>query len=266
MRCCVGKRRKTKPASHVSSSRFTSEIVTCLGDDEEFDRTRYQSGPLSATQVKKQPLGVAEGQTAYFARAIKQPLCFHQLTKEALQDFMHRYETLARQDYFLGSPRVDQLVTIVQFNVLRALVSNNLTLGFATNWLEADAISPWTSTEEHRSISCPSSLLPTTLQRNVPHHPWIDFFPVPKMRDNLLLAEDSYDEYALCNDLVDCFDVTEDMTGLIVWGESWDPSGWEVSERFSKKWAWVIKGCKELLESTNYWRVTRGEDPLLLEI
>ncbi|KAK9328847.1 hypothetical protein V1520DRAFT_370875 [Lipomyces starkeyi] len=179
---------------------------------------------------------------------------------------MARYETLAHRDYMLGSPRVDQLITLIQFNVFRALVSNTFTLGFTMEWLEEDAISPWNSSSfELNRAFCPTSLRPTMLQRTISHHPWIDLFPIPKMRDNLLLAGDSYDETALCNDLIDFCDVPNEKTGLIVWSDPWDPSGWEVSEVFLSKWAWVIKGCDEIVESTNYWRVKRGENMLFFK-
>jgi hypothetical protein len=88
------------------------------------------------------------------------------------------------------------------------------------------------------------------------------------MRDNLLLAAagSGYDEDALCNDLVDFYEVPHEKTGLIVWRDPWDPSGWEVSETFVRKWSWVLRGCRELLWSTNYWRGRRGEDVLVWEV
>jgi hypothetical protein len=132
-------------------------------------------------------------------------------------------------------------------------------------WLQEDAISPWNSTRESVKPSCPASLQPTSIQREISHHPWIDLFPIPQMRDNMLLAGDTYDEYELCNDLVDFCDVPSERTGLIVWGEPWDPSGWEISEPFLNRWGWVVKGCVELLASTNYWRAQRGENKLVVE-
>jgi hypothetical protein len=180
-----------------------------------------------------------------------------------VQELVARYTVLAQQDYLLGSPRVDQLLTLVQFNVFRALVSNTFAMNFTMEWLEEYAISPWISNPMNpNEVACPESLRPSTLQRTVVHHPWIDLFPVPKTRDILLLAGDTYDEYALCNELVDFCDVTHDKTGLVVWREPWDPSGWEVSESFLSKWRWVVEGCDELLQSTNYWRMMRGENML----
>lgn len=82
----------------------------------------------------------------------------------------------------------------------------------------------------------------------------------------MLLAEDQYDEMALCNDLVEFCNIPNEKTGLIVWKDPWDPSGWEATETFVRRWKWVIKGCHELLESTNSWRKRRGEPPLVWEV
>ncbi|KAL5324868.1 hypothetical protein ACEPPN_005987 [Leptodophora sp. 'Broadleaf-Isolate-01'] len=180
-----------------------------------------------------------------------------------LDAMIARYEAMARRDYMLGSPKVDQLLTLIQFNVFRALISNTFALGWTLDWLTcAEPLSPWNTTTNDRLLSCPQALRPTTIQRTIEHHPWIDLWPMPKMRDNLLLAGDSYDEDQLCNDLVEFGDVTHEQTGLIVWSEPWDSMGWEVSEAFLKKWAWTVRGCEELLHSTNYWRAKRGENPV----
>ncbi len=47
-----------------------------------------------------------------------------------------------------------------------------------------------------------------------------------------------------------------------VWGKTpWDRRGWEAEEEFVSKWWWVM--TDDILEETNYWRVSRGEEPLL---
>ena len=180
---------------------------------------------------------------------------------------MAQYEAAARKDYALGSPRVDQLLTLIQFNVFRALVENTSVLRLTMDdWLDEEAISPWCEGVSESQISyCPTSLRPTLLQQEVSHHPWIDLFPIPQLRDNLLQRYDDFDEDALCNELVDFFDVSNDETGLIVWKQPWHPSGWEVSETFLRKWKWVVKGCDDLARSTNYWRGIRGEEPLVFD-
>lgn len=106
----------------------------------------------------------------------------------------------------------------------------------------------------------PASLRPTKLQREIPHHPWLDFFPFGKMRDNLISAGDKLDDGQLCVDVMGFWDISTKSCSLLVWGEPSDPGSWEVTEEFLKKWPWVVRGLPELIESTNYWRGKRGED------
>ncbi len=204
-----------------------------------------------------------EGRTDFSESPARRNPCFHDLGPDGILELMKQYEVATRQDHL---PRVDQLLTLIQFNVFRALISNTSSLGFTMAWLQEDAISAWNSASEHATSSCPASLRPTLIQREIEHHPWIDLFPIPRMRDNMLLAGDSYDEYELCNDLVDFCDVPSERTGLVVWGEPWDPSGWEISQSFLRRWGWVVKGCEDLLVSTSYWRKQRGEDPLVFKL
>jgi hypothetical protein len=225
------------------------------------------SEPLADSPTTNQSYGDASGQAEPAGPLAKLGTPIHSLGPAGIQGMMMQYEMLARRDYMLGSPRVDQLLTLIQFNVFRALIYNTFTIGFTMEWLDETAVSPWSlSTFTNIDPSCPASLRPTILQRKISHHPWIDLFPIPKMRDNLLLAGDSYDETALCNDLIEFWGVPNEKTGLIVWGEPWDPSGWEVSAAFVAKWGWVIEGCDELAESTNYWRAKRGEKVLALRV
>ncbi|KAL4789010.1 hypothetical protein BDV19DRAFT_383450 [Aspergillus venezuelensis] len=81
----------------------------------------------------------------------------------------------------------------------------------------------------------PPTLRPTPIQRHIPHHPWLDFLPFPRMRDNLIKASEHWDDEELCLD------------------------SWEATEAFLKKWPWVVRGCPELMYSTNAWRARRGE-------
>ena len=202
-----------------------------------------------------------------FELSIRTPRSIHKMNRTEILQIMAQYEAAARKDYSLGSPRVDQLLTLIQFNVFRALVENTSVLGFTMDWLDEETISPWYAGVSKTRLSlCPANLRPTSLQQEISHHPWIDLFPIPQMRDNLLQRYGDFDETDLCNDLVDFYDVSNDETGLIVWREPWHPSGWEVSETFLHKWDWVVKGCDDLAKSTNYWRGIRGEEPLVFDI
>ncbi|CAD6440551.1 31b8fdc8-d8cc-4f92-a9bc-4f76885e6563 [Sclerotinia trifoliorum] len=183
---------------------------------------------------------------------------------------MAEFEEEARKNYYMGSPRSDQLLTLIQFNVLRALMQNTQTMGWDLDWLDCtvDPLSPWLnlSSQPVPGAHCPQALCPTPTQRTVPHHPWIDLWPIPQMRDTLLLHDGNYDEDKLCNDLLEFGGLMNEQTGLIVWGEPWDIWGWEVSETFLRNWGWTVKGCEDLLASTNAWRAKRGEEAIVFEV
>jgi hypothetical protein len=181
------------------------------------------------------------------------------------QKLISGFEKWAQSRLTMGSPNADHLLVFVKINVFRALISNSKDLGF--NYEENmpdDAPSPFSnpSDRNHRHQTLPPALRPTKLQYEIPHHPWLDLIPIPGMRDNLIRAGDSYDDMELCGDLVGCFSESSNREGMIVWGDPWDPSGWEVTESFLRHWGWTIRGCSELLASTNRWRQRRGEKSL----
>ncbi|KAB8249352.1 hypothetical protein BDV35DRAFT_390161 [Aspergillus flavus] len=259
------RRRRAKPAENTPESDTTLAISK-------------RPGSLSATADKckgKEQEHINAGESSKSSEkdtsspnlSIQTPRSIHEVNRANIQQIMAQYEASLRKDYALGSPRVDQLLTLIQFNVFRALVDNTSMLRFTMDWLEEEeAISPWCTSGFESEISlCPTSLRPTLLQQEIPHHPWIDLFPIPQMRDNLLQRYGDFDETALCNDLVDFYDVSNDETGLIVWRTPWHPTGWEVSETFLRKWSWVVRGCDDLANSTNYWRGLRGEEPLVFD-
>jgi hypothetical protein len=167
------------------------------------------------------------------------------------------------------SPIIDCALVIVKFNVFRALLHNGQKLGFSTarEYLDDDALSPFVNPmrPEESLPSLPPALRPTDYQSQIPHHPWLDLLPEPVMRDNLIRAEGVYDQEQLCADIIGLFGAGKGRSGLIIRGEPWDPSGWEVTKPFLKHWGWALRGCNELLRATNYWRGKRGELSLRFE-
>jgi hypothetical protein len=188
----------------------------------------------------------------------------------------------------------DHLIHLVHYNVYRALVTNKQLVKRQTLITKLDRSSHRPNLDlcdgisfliPKRQASLPSALTPTTLQMKVPHLPWLDMFPYPKLRDNLIARQYDFNQLDLCNDLCGEWfmanlgdliappqpildeedDVTAGRTGLIVWGDSWDPYGWEVTAKFVRKWSWVLEGCEELFVSTNAWRAKRGLAPLDFE-
>ncbi|GKT92669.1 hypothetical protein CT0861_06176 [Colletotrichum tofieldiae] len=185
---------------------------------------------------------------------------------------LKRLNQRALQSYLMSQPSPDHLLKVIQLNIINAFTTNATVLGLQTDWLICCAVSPFGQGHEGTKAGpqlpppqCPAALVPTTLQMSIEHHPLVDLFPSSKMRDNFLAAmvgiwdEDKEDE--LWVDLVETGGGLEG-TGLIVWGEPWDARNWEATVPFLRKWGWIIQGCNDLLEATNFWRRKRGERPL----
>jgi len=165
----------------------------------------------------------------------------------------------------------DHLITLLQFNALRALsVNRTLISGILVTPLdcgeEVTHVIPYTTQPE----LLPPALLPTALQQTVPHGDWIDLFPCPEARDRLIMAAGTFDEddlFADCSGgLYEGFPDDEvERRGIIAWSPPWDISGWEMSEGFLRKWGWLFKGLPGPLEATNWWRRERCEEPFVYE-
>lgn len=194
--------------------------------------------------------------------------CMNPESRRLLLQFAHA----AYQSYMLGSPTADHLLMLTKVNVFRAFGHNMRLLGDDMSDMEDAALSVFnkalpspppadgSTSEITIPHDMPISLRPTKLQKTVPHHPWLDFFPLPKMRDNLIQAGDDWDDEKLCLDIMGFWsNTTSAEAGLLVWGEPWDVRNWEMTEAFLKKWQWVVRGCPELMNSTNAWRAKRGE-------
>jgi Domain of unknown function (DUF3425) len=171
----------------------------------------------------------------------------------------------------------DPLLTLTTYNVVRGLVLNLIILG-----AESPAYCETVHSLKRRpGQNLPPDLMPTPSQGKL-HPAWIDVFPAPKIRDNIIEHLGEFDEDELCDELLGgiCSDesnkeivrvasLTENdlhfqsgRPGLILWSDPWDVRGWEVTPSFLSNWAWVLAGCTEILESTNRWRAMRDEAPI----
>ena len=191
-------------------------------------------------------------------------------------NLVRQYSEQAYARYLGHDTRPENLLRVVQINLHNALAGNSLMLGLSTAWLYCHSVSPFGlcgPSPNQDAISAlpasyPENLRPTALQASITHHPWIDLLPWPQLRDTILasIENEIIDEDELCYDIVE-FDTSAnpaEKAALIVWGEPWDPQGWEASTTFLRKWGWTLKGCPELLKATNYWREKRGERKLAL--
>ncbi|KAF5568915.1 hypothetical protein FPHYL_2482 [Fusarium phyllophilum] len=187
------------------------------------------------------------------------------LLRSDAQGAIREFVKKAYEDYVLGCPQPWYLSTLIQVNVFNALVQNGFALGFSDHWQRKVVMSPFSIIGPLQSCdSCPLYLQLIALQRTVPHHPWIDLFPIPQMRNNILLSIRHLDMDELCSDLLDVKPGLDEKPSLIVWGDPWDLHGWEASPSFLQKWGWMLEGCRDILQATNYWRESRGEDKILL--
>lgn len=163
----------------------------------------------------------------------------------------------------------DHLITLLQFNALRALtVNRTLISGILVMPLDCDKEVVHVIPNPIKPELLPSTLLPTTLQQTVPHGDWIDIFPCPEGRDRLIRAAGTFDEDELWADciggLYEGFPDDEiERRGIIAWSPPWDITGWEMSEGFLRKWGWLFNGLPGALEAANRWRIERGEEPLV---
>jgi hypothetical protein len=178
--------------------------------------------------------------------------------------FREWFEAKAYQSYLHGNPERDHLISLSRLNVHRAINENIAAIGMTTDWMKSDdSISIFNLTQPgFTAEGIPPSLQPTVVQKQIPHHPWLDFFPFPGMRDRLILAGDSFDDDDLCHDLMAFWDTRNTAATLLVWGNSWEPKNWEVTEIFAYKWKWLLLDSPGLLASTNTWRKSRGDKPL----
>lgn len=194
------------------------------------------------------------------------------LTPERM-DLLKRFADIAYLRYLKSAPCLTHLPTVIHVNVLNALSCNAASLGLSDIWLLCEVTSPFGRLGPELptldKIPWPNCLRPTELQLNMSHHPWIDLFPVPRLRDNILSASVFHgyvDEDELWYDLVEMDTSFQggQSPSLIAWGQPWDVRGWEVSVPFLRKWGHLLRGCPEILESTNFWRGKRGGKRLRL--
>lgn len=183
---------------------------------------------------------------------------------------------LVHMQHSLKNHRPALLPSLIRLNAVNAVSSNAVHIGIPLQGLCCDdVISPWNALGPSSAdgtlvkSACPESLRPTRLQIEIEHHPWVDLLPFPQLRDNMLKGYTGgvFDEDELCIDILGLMSSQGlDDAYLIVWGEAHDGSSWEVSVGFLRKWGWLLKGCPELVESTNRWRQQRGEAKLNIQV
>jgi Domain of unknown function (DUF3425) len=160
----------------------------------------------------------------------------------------------------------DHLLPLVEYNVFRASSTNVLILGhlhlFGSSCRFGASVPSFPNPYQGDII--PVSLRPTSLQQSALYPDWIDILPSPRMRDNAIRTQHLFTNSELCADILGGLMGTQSDVnpGVVVWSDPWEPSGWELTEGFVRKWEFLVQGCNDLLESTNRWRDLRGEKRL----
>ncbi|KAF4967686.1 hypothetical protein F66182_17906, partial [Fusarium sp. NRRL 66182] len=115
----------------------------------------------------------------------------------------------SRQRPFYFPLSTDYLLTLVHFNVFRALLTNMSILSLPCLFsceepktTIASLSAPLLETTRLPGKAIPETLMPTPLQRSIPHEAWIDIFPLPALRDNLIRLRGTIDECDLCDDVL----------------------------------------------------------------
>lgn len=242
----TGRRAQAKSKKHFKSAENQEDASGTSADASDMSRSQ------SLTQI-----------------TTSKPCCLGAAPR--VQELMHRFADHAYLSYMQGAPALSHLPLLTRYNVSMALQRNADLLGVKEEYFECEGVSPFTNQSclvQLDSVTKPTdwplNMLPTQAQRSKPHHPWIDAFPWPRMRDNMLEAfehADVCDEDEMCNEVVE-YDGHDGQPLLLVWGDASNPQNWEIGLEFLKKWVWLLNGCEGLLEATNYWRAKRGERPI----
>ena len=124
--------------------------------------------------------------------------------------------------------RRDAIATEVPPSVFTALFDNGAMMG-----LTCGSVVPAKSSKVGSGI--PEPLQPTALQLTTIHSRWIDRFPFPKMRDNLITLNGIIDDEEFLRDLfsMESFHINPGKAG-------WDPSAWVIGKQFQQKWGYLF--------------------------
>ncbi|TGJ81365.1 hypothetical protein E0Z10_g7400 [Xylaria hypoxylon] len=253
----TGERRKIQNRINQRARRFRrrKEAEVSMGDSNYAHVARTDS-PLTLRHAQPVSTQHVDFEKVEKAINIRDPQSW------ATHPLILAFEAFIYQNWLISAPRPALLPDLIQFNYARAIMANGTILGLTSSQLHDDAISYFHVAGPWPVGVLPAGLQPTDLQRRALHHPWLDMIPIPQMRDNLMRrGVDSFDDEHLCHAMRGHRDGSD--AGFLVWGDSWDSSGWEVTESFARSWwGWTISGCWELFRSTNKWRAQRGEPPL----
>lgn len=258
-----------QPLSSIltGKKRHLKRLGLAEGTDSVYSRTNETPTPTANFGQSLVPISSSYNETGH-AWAVVENLPISRLlaTCPELRQRVMDFLLSASTTWSLKVLRPHDLPTVTRLNAFNALARNAFILDIPVELLECDnGISPFLlqGPQSSETRNYPSHLAPTALQKRVQHHPWLDLFPIPELRDNILrgLEAGMYDEDHLAQELTcDLLDLdSTSFPSLIIWGDSWDISGWEFSPDFFRKWAGLLDGNPDAWMATDYWREKRHE-------
>lgn len=157
----------------------------------------------------------------------------------------------------------DELAQLINRNLMAAAFTNAQRLGIDPNALRNTTSS---LTPRPPAGGTPATLQPLPPQLQVPHDPFIDIIPHPRLRYNVLraIAARQVDATVFSRDLrasgaMENVQGQWQRGGLVVWNSPEQLQSWELSAAFVLKWSFLLQGCEDFLAATNAWRSRRGE-------
>lgn len=261
--------RQRKRSKVAAASTWTPDLVDSTPNLESLSSSPSPCKAISCPSVSSPPQGDAtacplEKLEANFEYCTADNITYNRAV-------LKRFAEHALESYATAAPCADHRLKLIQLNLINGMTRNASSLGFTFDWLLCEVISPFgrggpsLNPGAANTAAVPPSLAPTSLQLRTRHHPWLDLFPLPILRDNILAASQfltAEDEQDLYNDVLEVGGGRSEWAGLVVWGEPSDPWSWEISLPFLRKWGWLLRGCPEIVQATNFWRSRRGEGPL----
>lgn len=93
----------------------------------------------------------------------------------------------------------------------------------------------------------PAPLRPSSLQLAVKHRNWIDRFPFPHLRDNMILLADRISLDSFVYDLFNIPSLTLRHEGEKC---TWSPTSWRMERDFGRKWGYLFMSQVKLFATT----------------
>jgi hypothetical protein len=131
-----------------------------------------------------------------------------------------------------------------------------------------DPDSRWTLSPAHVML-LPDNMKPTEAQLTIPHHPIFDLLPWASLRTRMIYIfslppeqrpQNARDPMAVVNLT---YDIEDDTEGFRVNGDGMLSDEWEVGGAFFRNWWWALD--RQIVNTTNTWRMKRGENRLMLK-